>query len=77
MKYLPPEIWRYIYEYDDTYKIKFNKVLQHLTNIFIRYNIYNNNYLFHNDLNYNINLQKHNIFYFATMKTKNNSIMYF
>jgi len=74
MKYLPPEIWRHIYEYDDTYKIKFKNVLHHLRAIFIRYNMYIHNYLFYNDLNYNINFQTHNIFYFATMKPKNNRI---
>ena len=38
MKYLPPEIWRLIYEYDDTYYTKYKEVMKDLKNVFFKYN---------------------------------------
>ena len=35
MKYLPPEIWRLIYEYDDTYYTKYKEVMKDLKNVFL------------------------------------------
>lgn len=50
MKYLPPEIWRLIYEYDNTYYIKYKEVMKHLKNTFFKYNWYVHHTMYSNDL---------------------------
>ena len=61
---LPEDILRKIYEYDDTYKIKYDLVIKSIPRIFESYNRYIQHYLFHNDLYFNINFQIKSIFHF-------------
>ncbi len=46
MYHLPQELQRYIYEYDDTYKEKYNKIIKKLNELpkFISFIIENNEY---------------------------------
>ena len=67
---LPEEIIRKIYEYDDTYKLKYDLIVQNIPRIFNSYNRYIHHYLFHNDLYFNINLQVKNIFHFIKSSNK-------
>ena len=70
MIYFPPEIMRYIYEFDNTYKIVFDKVLNELIAINNHYYLYIHNYMFHCDINYIVGLEYHNIFYFLKKRFK-------
>ena len=65
MKYLPPEIWRLIYTYDDTYKIIFNDTIKKLNLSFFKYNWYVHHYLFHCAINNSIKLKKRTLLDFA------------
>ena len=67
---LPQEILRKIYEYDDTYKLKYHLVIKNIPLIFNSYNRYIHHHLFHNDLYFNINLQIENIFHFIRISNK-------
>ena len=70
MVYFPPEIMRYIYEFDNTYKIVFDKVLNELIAINNHYYLYIHNYMFHCDINFIVGLKYHNIFYFLKKRFK-------
>lgn len=61
---LPDDIIRKIYEYDDTYRQKYNLVMKKLMVVFDSYNRYILHQLFQNDLYFNINLQINNVFHF-------------
>ena len=65
MVHFPKEIWTHIYEYDNTYKILFDKVLKQVKDLHQRYHLYIHNYMFHCDINYIVGLEYHNIFHFA------------
>ena len=75
MVYFPPEIMRYIYDFDNTYKIVFDKVLNELIAINNHYYLYIHNYMFHCDINYTVGLEYHNIFYFLKKKFKKMEII--
>ena len=70
MVYFPPEIMRYIYDFDNTYKIVFDKVLNELIAINNHYYLYIHNYMFHCDINSIVGLKYHNIFYFLKKRFK-------
>lgn len=59
---LPKDIQYIIYKYDNTYKIIYNEVIKELIKVFRIYNINKYSYLFRNDLEYNVNAAKQNIF---------------
>lgn len=61
---LPHDIIRKIYEYDDTYREKYDLVIKKMMVAFGSYNRYILHELFHNDLYFNINLQINNVFHF-------------
>ena len=83
MKYLPPEIWRLIYEYDDTYYTKYKEVMKDLKNVFFKYNWYVHHAMYSNDLNMHnrdvtndlrlnsYHLEYFDIFHFAKQRRKN------
>lgn len=52
---LPDDILRQIYEFDDTYRKKYDIVMKSLVCAFNKYHRYTHIHLFHNDLQYNIN----------------------
>ena len=64
---LPDDIIRKIYEYDDTFRQKYDLVMKKMMVVFGCYNRYIFHHLFHNDLHFNINLQINNVFHFIRM----------
>lgn len=62
--YFPQEVMYLIFSYDSTYKDKFDNVLGHLKRLFLRVLYHKHDYLFHNDIHFNINKQGRDIFYF-------------
>jgi hypothetical protein len=65
MVYFPREILTIIYEYDNTYKEKYDIVIRQLRLLYAKHNLYIHNYMFHNDLFMNIYFQQHSLCYFA------------
>lgn len=67
---LPDDIIRKIYEYDGTYRHKYDLVMKKILVAFGSYNRYIHHHLFHNDLYFNVNLQINNIFHFIRISNK-------
>ena len=63
MNKLPKDIQPKIYQYDNTYKIMFNKVLENLNKIFRLYNMCKYSNFFDNDLRHNVNSEEPTIFH--------------
>lgn len=70
MIYFPKEIWTHIFEYDNTYKIQFDKVLKQIKELHLCYRLYIHNYMFHCDINHLVGLEFHNIFNFTKIKNR-------
>ena len=50
-----------IYEYDNTYKEKYDIVIRQLRLLYAKHNLYMHNYMFHNDLFMNVYLQQYSL----------------
>ena len=69
MVYFPSEIMTIIYEYDNTYKEKYDIVIRQLRLLYAKHNLYMHNYMFHNDLFMNVYLQQYSLCHFAKRLT--------
>ena len=65
MVFFPKEIMTIIYQFDKTYRDKYNDVMGELKRLYVKYNLYIHNYMFHNDLFMNNGLEYRSICYFA------------
>ena len=57
MVYLPNEIMRHIYEYDNTYHINYKKVLRQLHKFFVYKQSYLHSMIIHSSLNKTANIK--------------------
>ena len=71
---LPKDIQYIIYQYDNTYKIIYDQVLNEFNKYLRMVHICKYSYLFKNDLHYNVNTKIQDIFHFIKYSkiSKNN-----
>ena len=78
MKYLlPNELWSLIYSFDNTYHIIYNRCINDLKFMFMKFFFYSNDYLFQNDMYYLVDFENLNLtnYVLRQIKIRKNSVV--